>query len=345
MAEKPGILTKAMWRLAPRRALSRSRQNMTATVVKSSPEFDAETKIREGAAALAEEDRFDAVLEIVQGQLSSRATTDTGLRCSEATLLGLFSIVTPLDRKTEASTGADAFRGWFRERGDHPDVAALVARALQIEAEIGEADPTQPEARARIAGQLTEALSILDGCQKNGMSRELWHRARFRMAPYAGDAEEATEQFERYVAFDRGNIQTYLDRAQHILPALGGDFDQIEGFARQSVERTAKMWKSAVYLQIYHTVSLSEDLLETSLDWDRLLQAFDDSLDLFPPIVTINGFIALAARLQKADIVRALFAELPELRMDLWEDEDEPFEVFAWANGDAPWPYAGGGKA
>ncbi len=344
MAKSGGILPRAMWRLAPKMALSRSRRRLKTPIVDFSPEFDAETQIREVAAALTGDHKFDAVLEILQGQLSSRATTETGLRCSEATLLGLYSEIAAAEDREAVRAAIEPFHEWLENRGDHADVSALVARALQVAADGASAEVADPDARAEMNNRLGAARDILDASRKNGMERELWHRARFRSAVYENEsADEKRERFERYVAFDRGNIQSYLDRVQQILPRWGGTFDEIETFARQSVERTQKMWGSAVYLQIYHTVSLSEDLLETTLDWDRILIAFEESLDLFAPVVTINGFLALAARLEKREIVQALFAELPELRMDLWEDEDEPFEVFAWANGKGPWPYAGKG--
>lgn len=343
MAAKAGLMPKAMWRLAPKMALARARKTFTAPVAETSPEFDAETQIRDASSELAAQSRFDAVLEMLHDQLSGRTTTSTGLRCSEATLLGLYS-------RLAVQTDADVidemlvpFQAWGEERGSHADVAALIARAMQIAAEAKFDNPFGPDTRTAMNEALAGSRQMLDTCRKNGMNRELWHRARFRAAIHeCDDAGERQERFEAYAAFDRGNIQSYLDRVQQLLPHWGGTMDEIEEFARQSVDRTQKMWKSTVYLQIYHSVSLSEDLLETAVDWNRLLQAFDDSLDLFPAVVTINAFIALAARLNKPDVVRSLFSELPELRMDLWEDEEEPFEVQAWAEGKAPWPYAGG---
>lgn len=345
MAESAGLVPRMMWRIAPRLSLGMTRRRFAAPIVGRSPERDDEHALHAEVEALAEDRRFDEILDILRAQMSSRATTLMGVRHSEVTLPALYSgIYRNEDDPSAADAAAAPFREWFAARGKDADVAAVVARAIQILAHIhrgqGWADETSDAQWQALATFMAEAREMLDSVRAKGMERELWHRARFRGAlNECEDAEDVTERFERFLSFDRGNIETYLERTHQLLPRWFGGYEEIEAFARQSVERTRKMWGRSIYMMIHWQVSETEPLTETAADWQMLLQSFDEALDRFPPIPVINRFIALAARLGRDGIVRDLFAELPELRLDYWEDPDEPFEVLAWAHGRAPWPY------
>ena len=70
--------------------------------------------------------------------------------------------------------------------------------------------------------RLSEARYVLEGSRKDGLTRELWHRAEFRAAHLeCEDPEEISKRFDRYLGFDRGNIDTYLHRVEQLLPRWG----------------------------------------------------------------------------------------------------------------------------
>ena len=345
MARSGELLPRVLWRVAPRLALGMARRQVRTPVVETSPERDTEARLQAQTIDLAASGQFDRVLETLRGQLSSRATTVTGLRHSEVTLPALYAGLYQHDNDPEAADAAvEPFRKWYAERGADPDVAALVGRAIQILAGFRRGpqpeEETSDEQWRGMVGCLVEAGDILDGARPGGEKRELWHRARFRGAILeCENPADAQERFERFLAFDPDNIETYLERTYQLLPRWFGSYDDIEQFARQSVDRTSGAWGKSLYMMIYGQVGETEPLPRTFMDWDLILAAFDDALGRFPPVQTINRFLPLAARFGQREIVRQLFDELPELRLDCWQNEDEPFEVHAWAFGRGPWPY------
>ena len=343
-------LPKTAWALAPKLSAAFSRRSFPAPIVELSPECEEDRILQDQADEIAREGRYDDLLEILRRQLASKTSTQTGFRHAESTFSGLYrEIYDQEDNLAGAERAAEPMFDWYEANYKDPDVAALVARALQILAQI---DQDLADAKTRngtpsepIGNHLNDARKILDHSRSAGESREIWRRALFRGArPESPGPESGVEHFERFVAFDPGNVMTYLERAVQLVPSRGGSYEAVESFARDATQRTGDRWGAALYTMIYMMVTDQAPLARTQANWSWVLDGFEDMLELFAPIPIINDFVRLAARAERKTMVQSLFQELPELRLDRWDDESEPFEAFAWANGKAPWPYGPGQK-
>ena len=344
MAKSVGV-PRAAWRLAPKIAASMTRRRFRAPVIKNSPEREDEQALQQEAAQSAAQGQFDTILDHVRRQLASRQTAPTGLRHSEATFAGLYAGLFDLESDPKAADkAAQQYRDWFSRDGQDPDIAALCARALQILTQFHHGGGTASRsmmARARsISNHLADAADIMESAAERGKTREIWHRTRFRGAALeCDDPGEIADRFERFLRFDPGNMVTYFERTIQLLPRWHGDYEQVEAFAQDATHRTGEKWGAALYMMIYGVVSASEPMDKVHAQWDWILDGFEDALEVFPPHLVLNDFIRLAARMKRQDLVRQLFDKLPELRLDRWDDVREPFEVHAWANDRAQWPY------
>lgn len=343
-------LPRSAWALAPRLSVALSRRSFPVPVIALSPECEEDRSLQDQANQMARAGQFDQILESIRRQTASRASTPTGFRHSESTFSGLYRDIFEQESDlANAERAAEPMFDWYAANHRDPDVAALVARALQILAQIDQ-DLADAKTRAGtpstpIADHLNEAREIQDSVRPAGKSREIWHRTMFRAGPAeCPDPDECAERFERFLAFDPGNMTTYLERAIQLLPLRGGDYDTLEFFAQDATQRTDERWGAALYAMIYMMVSDQAAISRTAANWSWILDGFEDMLELFAPIPIINDFIRLAARAERKTLVRSLFEELPELRLDRWDDESEAFEAFAWANDKAPWPYGPGQK-
>lgn len=340
------VLPKSAWKLTPRYAVSRGRKRFRRPVVRESPEGEQDRTLFGEAAELAAAARHDDLLGRIRTEMASRETTPMGIRHSELTFSALYSGLYAHDKNPAAAAKAVApFVAWYDQRGADADVAALVARAHQIVAEILQGDqPSGAPTRARrnaVTESLVAAEEIMDHAAPAGQGRELWHRARFRGALLAtDDPDERSDRFERFLAFDPGNAVTYFERAGQLLPRWQGGYEQIEAFAQQSAARTRHLWGGALYTMIHMALAGRVAMDRTEADWNMILAGFEDALDFLPPVPVINDFLRLVARFGRADLARKLFSKLPELRLDRWDDADEPFEVYVWAHGRGRWPYA-----
>ena len=343
-------LPRTAWAIAPRLSAAFSRRSFPAPVVELSPECEEDRSLQEQANELAREGQFEEILEILRRQLASKASTQTGFRHSESTFSGLYRDIYDQEHNLAgAERAAEPMFDWYEANHQDPDVAALVARALQILAQIDQ-DLADAKTRAGtpsnpIGDHRNEARKILEHSRSAGVSREIWCRALFRGGRVESpSAKPDAKQFEQFLEFDPGNVMTYLERAIQLVPSRGGSYEAVESFAQDATQRTGERWGAALYAMIYMLVTDQVTLARTQANWSWVLDGFEDMLELFAPIPIINDFIRLAARAERKTMVRSLFEELPELRLDRWDDESEPFEAYAWANGKAPWPYGPGQK-
>ena len=236
-------------------------------------------------------------------------------------------------------------RDWYARAGSDPDVAALVARALQIQAHSERGDDWAENVSRRqwqaMSDLLGEAQEMLVATQAAGKSRELWHRTWFKGGLLdAADPQDLRARFEEFVVFDPGNVNTYFDRAQQLLPRWYGSYEEIEHLAQQSIERTRDEMGAALYSEIYLFVMDYEDMNDTHASWDLLVLGFQDGMEKFSTDLALNKFTDMAARCGHQEMTRNLFNEMPELRLDAWSHPNDPFEAYAWAHDSGPWPYS-----
>ena len=344
------VLPRAAWRLAPQFALARTRKSFPVPIEAESPELELDRDLFAAVAELTGANRFDEVLDRLGDELADRDSTPMGIRHSELTFSALYAglYARPND-PAAAAIAVQPFRVWYDRRGENPEVASLVARALHILTEIElDAEPAGKSRRARrtqVAENLTEARDVLDYAAPHGEHLEIWHRSRFRGALLdCDDPEERRERFERFVIFDPGNAVSYFERAGQLLPRWHGSYEEIDAFARESALRTHHRWGSALYTLIYISLAGRLRLDRMDADWAEILDGFEHALSFLPAVPFLNDFLRLAAHFGRDELARDLFSELPELRLDRWDDADEPIEVFAWAHGRARWPYAQGSE-
>ena len=340
-----GPLRGALEAVVPGLRSKRIRETFPAHIAEISPELYEELAVKEKIERLLVFGGYDHLLNHVLHLLKDRDTSAGGVRLSEMALVSVYAdIHANAETPDAASAAAAPLFDWYANAGGNPDVAAIVARAIQILGHIhrGEAvagEETEDERRA-LTNHLAEAERMLMKAAHIGQSRELWHRTRFKGGLLdCPDPAERAARFERFVAFDPGNIMTYTERGFQLLPRWQGSFEAVEQFALNSVQRTVRSMGGIVYWKIYDDLAELEDLREAHLDRAILQRGYEDAMARFVPEVEANRYISLIARLGDKETTRQLFEDLPELRLDQWPDRDLPLQVYAWANDEGPWPF------
>ncbi len=339
------ILKTARW-LMPRAAgIVRARRELIMPVLSQSPEHEMGKEADEAAEKMFAARDFDGLLVTLRRQIAGRLTDPMGIRLFECTLRGVFAELFRVELNTDASEQALApFSEWYAQADPDPDVAALLARALQI---VGHSHQSGSNWRSRQTGgvRMEECYSlanaILEKHRAAGQDSLLWRRSWFRSGlTDTNSPRELRDRFEQYLACDPLNVMAYRERAYHLLPRWHGSYGEIEAFARESAERTESRYGDALYAQVYIAIMDHENLpRDSDAEWDRIERGTRDCMRIWPGPIYANHLADLAMRFDKRALTRHVFEnEIEQLRLDCWRDTERPFEVYAWACGYGPQP-------
>ena len=158
------------------------------------------------------------------------------------------------------------------------------------------------------------AAAVREG-EAKGKASPLWYTVALLVAGSQGrpaaelDAilDEGARRFPLYEPL-------YAARMTFDLPEWGGDFEQVDRFVHQAVERTRKEEGTAFYGWLYVDLARAwtcESLFDESLvSWNDMKPAFEDMLERHPDVWNRNVFATFACRARYVETTKRLLAEL-----------------------------------
>ena len=170
------------------------------------------------------------------------------------------------------------------------------------------------ESMAIFRERLGRARKALEAAEPEGRESPLWYWVALIVAGSSGQPEQALSALYEDAAARFPYYHTiHATRMNYLLPQWGGDFDRVDAFVRQVVERTRQKDGEAFYAWLYMDVARKIDgdyLSVTRATWPLMKKGFEDMLARYPDAHNRNLFATHACRARDKATTAKLLAEL-----------------------------------
>jgi hypothetical protein len=173
-----------------------------------------------------------------------------------------------------------------------------------------------PEGRALFQERLRRAAQALEVSADVGKESPIWYWVALIVA---GSSGRPDAQFDALYSEAVGKFPAYLPlyytRVNYLLPQWGGDWDQVDRFADDAVNRTRATEGTALYAWIYADVTTKSggDIFKISrAQWPVMRASFEDMIKRYPDPWNRNLYATFACLARDKATTARLFTEMPD---------------------------------